>query len=73
MKLTVEIEAADIPAMQEMSAEGYRNYIDSELFFVDHHGVLRSAQGQYPIATSREQYRELLRYLREEFEPRIER
>ncbi|MDH4581388.1 hypothetical protein E8F20_05795 [Pseudomonas sp. BN415] len=67
MELKVKIDsdavAADIPTMREMPLEGYANYIDGELFFVDHHDVLRAALGEYPIATSSTQVEELIRYL----------
>ncbi|USS54161.1 hypothetical protein [Pseudomonas kermanshahensis] len=67
MKLPVTVDydavAADIPTMQEMPIDGYASYIANDLFFVDHHGVLRAALGEYPIATSAEQLDELIRYL----------
>lgn len=73
MSVTVEGEYADIPHMQTMSNEGYREYIRSNLFWVDHHGILRDVAAEYPIATSKEQMDALIRYLREEVEPRLER
>jgi hypothetical protein len=56
IKVNREIEAVDIPTMNEMSDDEYRNFIQSdELIFIDHHNVLRSSIADYPIATTREQ------------------
>lgn len=62
MKLKVEVDesAVDIPTMRDMSTSEYQAYIENELFFVDHHDVLRSAMGQYPLAVTREQMRALI-------------
>lgn len=63
MKHTVEIEAADIPTMYNMSPTEYSQYIANELLFVDHHDVLRSQIAQYPLAVTREQISILITYL----------
>lgn len=63
MKHTVEITAADIPTMYKMSAGEYKQYIENELLFVDHHDVLRSQIAQYPLAVTREQLLILIAYL----------
>jgi predicted nucleic-acid-binding protein len=63
MKHTVEIDAVDIPTMYKMSIEEYKNYIETEVFWVDHHDVLRSAIAQYPLAVTREQLHTLIAYL----------
>jgi len=63
MKHTIEIDAVDIPTMYKMSIDEYRQYIETELFFVDHHDVLRSAIAQYPLAVTHEQLRALITYL----------
>jgi len=63
MKHTVEIEAADIPTMYKMSGGEYKQYIENELLFVDHHDVLRSQIAQYPLAVTREQLLILIAYL----------
>jgi hypothetical protein len=56
IKVNREIEAVDIPTMNEMSDDEYRNFIQGdELVFIDHHNVLRSSIADYPIATTREQ------------------
>lgn len=73
MTVQVEGEYADIPHMQTMPVDGYVNYIRDALFWVDHHGVLRDVQSEYPIATSKEQLDALIRFLKEEVEPRLER
>lgn len=63
MKHTVEIDAVDIPTMYRMSEGEYRQYVESELLFVDHHDVLRSQIAQYPLAATREQLEILISYL----------
>lgn len=65
MKLTIEIEAADIPTMESMSEYGYKQYIENELLFVDHHDVLRSGVAQYPLAVTRAQLRILIKHLQD--------
>lgn len=56
IKVNREIEAVDIPTMNEMSDDEYRNFIQVDgLVFIDHHNVLRSSIADYPIATTREQ------------------
>lgn len=57
-------KVADIPTMREMPVDGYKNYVAKDLLFLDHHGVLRSDIGQYPIATSPEQIEALIDYLK---------
>lgn len=63
-------EVVDIPTMRSFSAEGYRPYMEQYLFFIDHHGVLRSTLGQWPIAVTKQQVRELIDYLKTEALPR---
>ncbi len=64
MKATMEVEAVDIPTMQEMSAKEYQAYIKKHgLFFVDHHDILRSSAAEYPLATSKEQLDILIKEL----------
>jgi len=64
INLDANAEAEDIQGMQEMPADGYANWINGELFFVDHHDILRSAHGEYPIATTSAQVQMLIAYLR---------
>jgi hypothetical protein len=58
-KITVnvgEVEVVDIPTMNGMSNEQYRDFIRNDgLVLVDHHNVLRSSIAGYPLATTREQ------------------
>jgi hypothetical protein len=61
--VAIEGEAIDIPTMREMPLEEYREYLRSGLFFVDHHNVLRSGIGEFPIATTREQFTALMEHL----------
>ncbi len=63
MKHTVEIEAVDIQTMYKMDIEEYKQYIETEMLWVDHHDVLRSAIAQYPMAVTREQLHALIAYL----------
>lgn len=60
-------DVVDIPTMREMGAgEGYIGYVQESLFFVDHHDVLRSVLGEWPIAVTKEQVHALIRYLHDE-------
>lgn len=70
-KFTFEIEAIDIPTMQDMSLEDYKDHIEGSLMFVDHHGILRSSVAEYPLATTKEQFDALLNYL-QAIRPKIE-
>ncbi|SDT01892.1 hypothetical protein SAMN05216598_3641 [Pseudomonas asplenii] len=67
MKLDVTIEyganAIDIPTMRDITTTEYASYIDGDLFFVDHHDVLRAVLGDYPIATTATQVEHLITYL----------
>lgn len=72
MKFTVNDEVVDIDTMRQFSVEEYPNYLEPHLFFVDHHGILRSELAQWPYATKAEQVRELIRYLQEEVLPKCE-
>jgi len=67
MKLDVTIEyganAIDIPTMRGISNTEYASYIDGDLFWVDHHDILRAVLGEYPIATTSAQVEQLITYL----------
>jgi hypothetical protein len=63
--VTNDSVAADIPTMQQMPDAGYASYLDGGLFFVDHHDVLRSCFGDYPIAATPRQVDLLIEYLQE--------
>ena len=67
MKLDVTIEyganAIDIPTMRGISITEYASYIDGDLFWVDHHDILRAVLGEYPIATTSAQVEQLVSYL----------
>jgi len=54
-KRAVEIEYADIRGMSSMSIDDYRQYVDDHLLRVDHHDVLRSEIGGFPLATNKAQ------------------
>lgn len=62
---------ADIPSMRAMgSGQAYLSYLEESLFFVDHHDVLRSILGEWPIAVTREQVLALIDYLQTKVLPR---
>lgn len=55
-KGNIEIEATDIPTMSRMANSEYWDFVKrGELFFLDHHDVLRSTPAGYPLATNRKQ------------------
>ena len=56
-------EAEDNQGMRSIPDNGYANWIDGELFFLDHHQNLRAVHGEYPIATTSAQVRKLIEYL----------
>lgn len=64
-KTTVEIEAMDIRTMSELDLDSYRSYLD-EMFWVDHHDVLRSQHGGFPVAATASQLDALIDYLRQQ-------
>lgn len=70
LPVTVDENAVDIPTMREMSIGEYQMYVETELLFVDHHDVLRSGPGQYPLAVTREQLRVLIAHLKS-LEPKV--
>ncbi len=63
IRLGSDAEAEDIPGMRSMSDQGYANWIDGEVFFLDHHENLRAVHGEYPIATTSAQIGLLIEYL----------
>jgi hypothetical protein len=64
VKVAANAEAADIDEMRRMPDEGYANWIDRELFFIDHRDILRAIHGDYPIATTSAQAGLLIEYLK---------
>jgi hypothetical protein len=65
-KGNIEIEATDIPTMREMSNSEYWAFVKrGELFFKDHHDVIRSTPAEYPLATNRKQLDMLIEALTE--------
>lgn len=52
----VEIEATDIPTMSAMSKSEYWSFLKSgNLFWIDHHDIVRSTPAEYPLATTKSQ------------------
>lgn len=60
-----EVTAVDIQTMNDMSLDEYKSYLRHGLITVDHHYVLRSEAGGYPLATNKEQLNALIDYLNE--------
>ncbi|MCU1717328.1 hypothetical protein [Pseudomonas sp. 5P_3.1_Bac2] len=67
MRIQINVDsescAADIPEMRAMPLDGYASYIANDLFFIDHHDILRAVIGEYPIATTADQTEQLICYL----------
>ncbi|MEV1965810.1 hypothetical protein ACM7OS_22560 [Pseudomonas aeruginosa] len=62
--LEIGVDVIDIPTMHELPRKQYIDYIENNLFWVDHHDVLRATHGEYPIATSSQQIDDLVDYLK---------
>ncbi|RKL21405.1 hypothetical protein BFJ72_g14878 [Fusarium proliferatum] len=60
-----EGEAIDIPTMHDMPIDQYKEYVKNELFFMDHHEILRSNFCGYPYATTPAQIDAFIEVLRE--------
>ncbi|WP_368646841.1 hypothetical protein [Castellaniella ginsengisoli] len=56
-------EAFDIPSLELLSEEDYLDYLKFELISLDHHDIIRSEIGGYPIAATSQQARILANYL----------
>ena len=69
----VDVESIDIPTMNALSDQDYRDYIQKHgQMYVDHHGVLRSSPAGYPMATTLGQLQilmEELKLLQDEMAP----
>jgi len=73
-KCEIEIEAVDIPTMYRMSKHDYQQFLENgELFWIDHHDILRSTPAEYPLATTREQLDLLIQALEKCRERMIDR
>lgn len=55
VELNVSIRTMDIPSMTVLADDEYRSLFKNELFWVDHHNILRVENTGQPIATSVEQ------------------
>lgn len=64
LKVTVREGAVNIPTMPKMSTGEYQSNLQNEFFLLDHHDVLRSGPGQYPLAVARQQLRALIAFLK---------
>lgn len=56
-------EAFDIPSLELLTEDQYRDYLKFELISLDHHDIIRSEIGGYPIAATSQQARILVTYL----------
>ncbi len=63
MTTNMSVTAVDIPTMTDMSASEYEAYLDGGLIYIDHHGNLRSAVADYPLACTGPQVEALIAYL----------
>lgn len=63
-------EVMDIPTLSAMPASDYGDYAKGHLLYIDHHEVIRSTVGDYPLATSAAQADELIKLL-EEYKQRM--
>lgn len=60
----MDVTAVDIHTMESMSLKDYKEYLEFGLLTVDHHDILRSEPAGYPLAVTKEQFSELLAYLK---------
>lgn len=59
-----DITSIDIVTMEVLTNHDYEEYLNDEgLFYIDHHEVLRSSGAGFPVATSKEQVKILMKYL----------
>lgn len=65
-----ESKVMDIPTLLAMPASEYNEYAKGHLLYIDHHEVIRSTVGDYPLATSAAQVDELIKLL-EEYKQRM--
>ena len=65
IKITVEANAVDIPTMEKMPIEEYREYLKHGLIHIDHHEIIRSLVAGYPLACNKAQLKELINHLTE--------
>lgn len=70
IKAKINEDVVDIPTMREMTSEEYLSYVRQDLFFIDHHEVLRSTIGEWPIAVTKAQVESLITFLQSEVLPR---
>lgn len=63
IEVDAKIRTMDIPSMSALSDDEYRNIIDGEMFWVDHHDILKVETSGQPIATSIEQLNILIEEL----------
>ncbi len=62
-RIDEEDQVVDIPTMAAMGGTEYSAYMHDHLLYMDHHEVLRTNIGDYPLATSREQIDALIEVL----------
>lgn len=68
ISLTINDEVVDIPTMRAMGDDEYRSYIDGALFWMDHHDVIRSTVGEWPIAATPRQMELLIEYIQKKID-----
>lgn len=62
-QVTIDENVMDIQELRATGTNGYVDYLQEQIFFVDHHGIFRSLQGEYPIVTTAAQLDALIKYL----------
>lgn len=69
VKARMNEDVVDIPTMRTFDKAEYLGYMQERLFFTDHHGVLRSTLGEWPVTVTKTQVRALIEYLQSEVLP----
>lgn len=69
MKTNIELDIGndvlDIPTMASLSDESYRSHVmDEQLFWIDHHDILRVKHVGFPLATNKVQLDILIEVLK---------
>lgn len=63
IELEMNVDVIDIPTMEGLDQASYASYVEEALMWVDHHDILRTVHGEYPIATNRKQIDVLIGFL----------
>jgi len=58
-------EAFDVPSLEKITDEQYQDYLAFEVLSLDHHDIIRSEIGGYPIAATSRQARIFVQYIQD--------